>query len=200
MGSTARGIWTTRWLRWGCRARTSTWCWRTHLHFDHMGGATVRDGNGVRPRFERARYLLRAAEWEDATHPHERNRASYVQDDFVPLVDRGVVDFVNEDAIVRPGVRVQRTGGHTAHHQIVFLESEGRTAVFAADLVPTVAHIQDAWIMGYDLFPMETLEVKRRVLQEAIEGEHLVFFEHDPHVAAGYVRESGGRRFVEKVL
>ena len=90
-------------------------------------------------------------------------------------------------------------------HEVVQLRDDLKArelslAVFAADLVPTVAHIQDAWIMGYDLFPMETLEVKRRVLQEAIEGEHLVFFEHDPHVAAGYVRESGGRRFVEKVL
>jgi methylmalonyl-CoA epimerase len=172
----------------------------THLHFDHFGGATMRDGQSLRPRFRNARYVIRAAEWEDATHPHERNRASYLQDDFVPLKDAGVVDFFDGDPVVKPGVRVVRTGGHTGQHQIVFLESEGRTAVFTADLIPTTAHIQDPWIMGYDLFPLETLAVKKRFIREAIEHEYLVFFEHDPVVVAGYIREKDRRRYVEAVL
>jgi methylmalonyl-CoA epimerase len=179
----------------------------THLHFDHFGGATSRNPStspGARgalvPRFAGARYLIRSAEWDDATHPHERNRASYLPDDFVPLKDAGVVDFYEDDGVIRPGVRVERTGGHTGQHQIVYLESAGRTAVFAADLIPTTAHIQDAWIMGYDLFPMQTLAVKKRVIREAIDHQHLVFFEHDPSVAAGYIRERGGRRHVDQVL
>src|SRR5919106_4383334 len=131
----------------------------THLHFDHFGGATRRDDDGVvRPRFPRATYFIRRAEWDDATHPHERNRASYLQDDFVPLDKAGVVGFYDADQEIQPGVRVVRTGGHTGQHQIVFLESEGKTAVFTADLIPTTAHIHDAWIMAYDLFPMETLQ------------------------------------------
>ena len=173
----------------------------THLHFDHFGGATARGDDGVvRPRFPGATYLIRRAEWEDATHPHERNRASYLQDDFVPLGPAGVVSYYDADRVIQPGVRVVRTGGHTGQHQIVYLESGGRTAVFTADLIPTTAHIQDAWIMGYDLFPMETLQVKKRFIREAIEREHLIFFEHDPMVAAGYIREKDGRRFVEQVL
>ena len=172
----------------------------THLHFDHFGGATTRDGAAIVPRFGNARYLIRAAEWEDATHPHERNRASYLPDDFVPLKDAGVIDFYPGDGVIRPGVRVERTGGHTGQHQIVYVESGGKTAVFMADLIPTTAHIQDPWIMGYDLFPMETLAVKKRVIREAIDREHLVFFEHDPLVAAGYIRERDGRRYVEQVL
>ena len=172
----------------------------THLHFDHFGGATARVGSALVPRFPRARYLIRAAEWEDATHPHERNRASYLQDDFVPLKAAGVVDFYDDDSTIRPGVRVERTGGHTGQHQIVYLESGGKTAVFTADLIPTTAHIQDAWIMGYDLFPMQTLAVKKRVIREAIDHEHLIFFEHDPAIAAGYIREKDGRRHVEQVL
>ena len=171
----------------------------THLHFDHFGGATRRTGNGMVPAFGRARYLIRAAEWHDATHPHERNRASYLHEDFVPLRDAGVVDFFEHDQEVRPGIRVVRTGGHTGQHQIVFLESEGRTAVFTADLLPTTAHIRDPWIMGYDLFPMETLAFKRRFIREAIDREYLIFFEHDPLVAAGYIREKAGRRYVEPV-
>jgi methylmalonyl-CoA epimerase len=173
----------------------------THLHFDHFGGATRRNDRGtVEPAFPNARFVIRAAEWEDATHPHERNRASYLQDDFVPLRDAGVVDFHQGDDVIRPGVRVERTGGHTGQHQIVYIESQGRTAVFTADLIPTTAHLPDAWVMGYDLFPMETLAFKRRFIREAIDREYLIVFEHDPHVAAGYIREdASGRRFVEPV-
>ncbi|MGH9255690.1 MAG: methylmalonyl-CoA epimerase [Vicinamibacterales bacterium] len=173
----------------------------THLHFDHFGGATKRDDGGrIVPRFARARYVIRTAEWHDATHPHERNRASYLQEDFVPLKEAGVVEFFETDQVIRPGVRVERTGGHTGQHQIVFIESAGKTAVFTADLIPNTAHIRDAWIMGYDLFPMETLAFKRQFIREAIEREYLIFFEHDPIVAAGYIREKDGRRYVEQVL
>jgi methylmalonyl-CoA epimerase len=172
----------------------------THLHFDHFGGATKRVGERLVPRFSRARYLIRSDEWEDATHPHERNRASYLEDDFVPLEAAGVVDFREADGEVRPGIRTVRTGGHCAQHQIVFIESGGHTAVFTADLIPTTAHLRDAWIMGYDLFPMETLAFKKRFIREAIEREYLIFFEHDPVVAAGYIRQANGRRYVEQVL
>ncbi len=172
----------------------------THLHFDHAGGFTERGPSGaLRPAFPRARYVIHRAEWGDATHPHERNRASYLAENFVPLLDAGVVDFLEADAVVMPGVRVVRTGGHTMHHQIVFVESGGRTAVFAADLVPTAAHIDEPWIMGYDLYPMDTLAFKRTFIREAIDREYLIFFEHDPAIAAGYIRERGGRRFVEPV-
>jgi len=173
----------------------------THLHWDHFGGATARQPDGtLAPRFRRARYIIRAAEWHDATHTHDRNRASYMPDDFMPLQEAGVVEFFEDDRTIRPGVRVVRTGGHTGQHQIVFIESGGRTAVFVADLIPTTAHIRDAWIMGYDLFPMETLAFKQRFIREAIAREYLIFFEHDPRVAAGYVRERDGRRYVEQVL
>jgi methylmalonyl-CoA epimerase len=172
----------------------------THLHFDHFGGATARGTGGLRPRFPRARYLIRAAEWEEATHPHERSRASYLPDDFVPLKAAGVVDVFDEDCAIKPCVRVVRTGGHCREHQIVFLESSGKTAVFTADLIPTTAHIRDAWIMGYDLYPMETLAFKKRFIRDAIDREYLIFFEHDPLVAAGYIREAQGRRYVEQVL
>jgi len=169
----------------------------THLHFDHVGGATRAAGARVEPVFPNARHLVRRAEWHDATHPHERNRASYRREDFEPLLTAGLVDFFDDDQEVRPGVRVVRTGGHTGQHQVVFIESEGETAVFAADLLPTIAHVDAAWIMGYDLFPVETLEVKRRLVREAIDREWIVLFEHDPQVAAGRIREHDGRRVVE---
>ena len=96
-----------------------------------------------------------------------------------------------------PGVRVRWTGGHARSHQVVMIESGGRTAVFTADMIPTIAHIDEPWIMGYDLYPMETLAFKRAFVREAIEREYLIFFEHDPKVAAGYIREKDGRKYVE---
>jgi glyoxylase-like metal-dependent hydrolase (beta-lactamase superfamily II) len=171
----------------------------SHLHFDHAGGFTSRDASGaVRPTFGRARYFVHRGEWEDATHPHERNRASYLPENFVPLQDAGVLEFYDDDETVAPGVRVRRSGGHTRWHQIVYLESRGRTAVFAADLIPTTAHVDVPWIMGYDLYPMETLAFKRAFVREAIEREYLIVFEHDPEVEAGYLREKNGRIIVER--
>jgi len=172
----------------------------SHLHFDHAGGFTIRDATGkLVPRFPRAQYVARTGEWEDATHPHERNRASYLPENFVPLKDAGVLDLVAGDETIAPGIRVVRTGGHTMHHQIVMLESGGRTAVFAADLLPTTAHVDEPWIMAYDLYPMDTLAFKRTFIREAIDREYLIFFEHDPAIVAGYIREKDGRKYVEPV-
>ena len=172
-----------------------------HLHFDHAGGFTALDASGaVVPRFPNARYVISRGEWDDATHPHERNRASYLAENYVPLEKAGVVDFIEGDVEVMPGVRVRRTGGHTRFHHVVYVESGGRTAVFTADLMPTTAHVDLPWIMAYDLYPMETLEFKRAFLEEAIEREYLVFFEHDPNVAAGYIRRKDKRVYVEAVL
>jgi glyoxylase-like metal-dependent hydrolase (beta-lactamase superfamily II) len=169
----------------------------THLHFDHAGGFTERDPSGrVRPRFPRARYVVRRGEWEDATHPNERTRASYLAHNFVPLADAGVLDLVDDDQTIMPGVKVRRTGGHTMHHQIVLLESGGKAAAFVADLIPTIAHLPDPWIMGYDLHPLDTLAAKHAFVEEATERGLLVFFEHDPSIAAGYIQEENGKRRV----
>ena len=172
----------------------------THLHFDHAGGFTERIADGtVKPRFPRAQYVVRRGEFEDAMHPNERTRGSYFLENYQPLADHHVLQLVDEDTSVMPGVRVRRTGGHTMHHQIVMIESGGKTAVFAADLLPTAAHLPEVWVMGYDLFPLETLTFKRAFLREAVEREYLILFEHDPDIAAGYIREKDGKRFVEKV-
>jgi methylmalonyl-CoA epimerase len=169
----------------------------THLHFDHAGGFTTRDASGrVRPRFPRARYVVRRGEWDDATHPHERNRASYRPDNYVPLAEAGVLDLVDGDQTIMPGVRVHRTGGHNMHHQMVWMESAGRRAAFVGDLIPTTAHLPDPWIMGFDLYPMDTLAAKKAFVREALERRDLVYFEHDPFVAAGYITEDNGKRHV----
>jgi glyoxylase-like metal-dependent hydrolase (beta-lactamase superfamily II) len=171
----------------------------SHLHFDHAGGFTRRDAAGrIRPTFPRAQYIVRRGEWEDAAHPPERNRATYLTDNYVPLADAGVLQLVDDDATIMPGVRVRRTGGHCMHHQIALIESKGRTAAFVADLMPTTAHVPDTWIMGFDLYPMDTLAAKTQFVKEAIEKETLVFFYHDPVITAGYIREQNGKRTVQQ--
>lgn len=173
----------------------------SHLHFDHVGGFTaLAKGGTIVPRFPKAKYIATRAEWEDATHPHERNRASYLQENFVPLKDAGVLTLVDDGAEIMPGVTYRKSGGHTPNHQVVMIESGGRTAVFTADMYPTTVHIPDPWLMGYDLYPMDTLAFKRAFAREAIARDYLLFFEHEPSMAAGYLREKDGKRSVERVI
>jgi glyoxylase-like metal-dependent hydrolase (beta-lactamase superfamily II) len=152
----------------------------THLHFDHAGGDTEIGPDGkIGPTFARARYFIQKEEWEDANHPHERNQASYLEENFAPLDRPGVLELVSGDYEIEPGLKVRRSGGHTRGHQCVMIESEGQTAVFMGDLIPTRAHVPLPYIMGYDLFPVDTLEAKRGMLKEAADRNWTVFFQHD---------------------
>ena len=172
----------------------------THLHWDHAGGFTVREPDGrIRPRFPRARYVVRRGEWEDATHPNARTRGNYLQDDFVPLMSAGVLEMVDDDQTIMPGVKVRRTGGHTAHHQMIMIESNGQRAAFPADLMPTAAHLSPAWIAAVDLFPMETLAAKQAFVDEAAAHRILVFFDHDPFMQAAYIVVQNGRKSFQPV-
>lgn len=169
----------------------------THLHLDHAGGLTRLEGDRAVPRFHNARHVVRRGEWEDATHPHARSRASYIARDFLPLAEAGLVDFVEHDGEVLPGIELWRTGGHTRHHQVVRISSGGRTALYLADLIPTVAHLDPAWVMGYDLYPVESLAARLHWLAEAERGEYVIFFEHDPALTAGILRRDAGRLRVD---
>ena len=163
----------------------------THLHFDHAGGNTRAEGRRVVPAFPRARYVVQRGEWDDATHPHERSRASYRADDFVPVAEAGQLDLIDGEAEVAPGVRAVRVGGHTTHHQMVVVESGGETLVVPTDLLPTASHLPLPFVMGYDLFPVATLEAKRKLLDAAVEGGWRILFYHDPRTPVGRVRRDG---------
>ena len=163
----------------------------THLHFDHAGGNTRVEGGRVVPAFPRARYVAQRGEWDDATHPHERSRASYRADDFVPVAEAGQLDLIDGEAEVAPGVRAVRVGGHTTHHQMVVVESGGETLVVPTDLLPTASHLPLPFVMGYDLFPVATLEAKRKLLDAAVEGGWRILFYHDPCTPVGRVRRDG---------
>jgi glyoxylase-like metal-dependent hydrolase (beta-lactamase superfamily II) len=169
----------------------------THLHFDHAGGNTRRADDRLVPTFPRARYVVQLGEWEDATRPHERSRASYREENFVPLAESRSLDTVQGEVEVAPGVRVVPVGGHTAYHQMVVVEGGGRTLVVPTDLVPTASHVPLAYIMGFDLFPLGTLEAKRRLLGRAAAEDWLVLFYHDPRMPLGHVRRTKDRLVAE---
>jgi glyoxylase-like metal-dependent hydrolase (beta-lactamase superfamily II) len=165
----------------------------THLHFDHAGGNTVwRSGQAV-PTFPRARYVVQRGEWQDATHAHERNRASYREENFRPLEASGQLDLVEGEAEIAKGVRVVPVGGHTAHHQMVVITGGGRTLAVPTDLLPTTSHLPLPFVMSYDLFPVATLEAKRVFLTRAAEEHWDVLFYHDARTPLGRVQRAQDR-------
>jgi glyoxylase-like metal-dependent hydrolase (beta-lactamase superfamily II) len=165
----------------------------THLHFDHAGGNTRLEGGMPVPTFPRARYLVQKGEWDDATRPRERSRASYREVDIAPLAEAGQVDLLTGDVEVAPGVRVVRVGGHTAHHQIVVVEGGGSALFIPTDLLPTTSHLPLPFVMSYDLYPVATLEAKRELLTKAAESDSWLLFYHDRETPLGRVRREGDR-------
>jgi Zn-dependent hydrolases, including glyoxylases len=163
----------------------------SHLHFDHAGGNTIKDASGTRPAFPNARYVMQRGEYEYATHTNERTAASYFRHNFVPLAEAGLVDFIEGEGDIVKGIRAIPTPGHTPHHQGLLIESDGEKAFFIADLAPTVSHLPLAWIMGYDVEPLVTLETKRRILARALEEDWLVVFEHDANWAWAKIEHDG---------
>jgi len=171
----------------------------THLHFDHCGGNTLwKNGHAV-PSFPNATFLINAQEYEDANNSNERTRASYFRHNWAPLEENGQIRQVTGDLDVAPGVTIVQTPGHTLGHQSVKISSNGLTLFYFGDLCPTSAHVPIAWIMSYDLFPLTTLETRKRIYSQAIEEKWLLFFEHDPEQAAGYLKEEDGKYLLEAV-
>ena len=151
------------------------------------------------PAFPRATYVVQRRQWEEANAPHERNRASYRAEDFAPLAESGQLRLVDGDAEVAPGVWVHEVGGHAVGMQLVRVESRGETFLHLADLVPTRHHADYPWIMGYDLFPVETLMRKKEWLPRAAEGGWIVGLVHDPETSFGRITMPQGRPIFEEL-
>ncbi|HEV2176409.1 MAG TPA: MBL fold metallo-hydrolase [Terriglobia bacterium] len=163
----------------------------THLHFDHCGWNTRREGAKTVSTFPRARYFIQRGEWEHALAPTERDRASYMEEFFQPA--EAQTEFLNGDQEIAPGVRVEVLPGHTRNLQGVWIESDGERALFISDLVPTRAHVAYPWIMGFDLYPLDTLATKKRLLPQLVEQDVLVVFPHDAGTAWGKLAKHDGK-------
>ena len=162
------------------------WVILTHLHFDHAGGATRHDEQGpLRLMFPRARHVVQRAEWDDAVSGYPELAGAYFPDDFAPLERAGLLELIDGDAEVVPGVTTQLTGGHTRGHQIVRLESGDDSAVCLADMCPMTAHLRTFWTMAYDQFPLAVRRKKPAILNDIVDNHRLAIFSHDPRITAG---------------
>jgi glyoxylase-like metal-dependent hydrolase (beta-lactamase superfamily II) len=164
----------------------------SHLHFDHAGGNTVKQANGtIAPAFPKARYVMQKGELDWATHTNERTAASYFPPNWDPVKATGQLELIDGDKEIITGIHSVKTPGHTPHHQGLLIESAGERAFYIADLVPTASHLPLAWIMGYDVEPLVTLETKRRILKRAMDENWLVVFEHDAKTAWSQIQNDG---------
>jgi glyoxylase-like metal-dependent hydrolase (beta-lactamase superfamily II) len=172
----------------------------THLHFDHAGGNTKLDESGKAiPSFPNARYFISQAEYEHAEAPSERDRASYFADNWQPVKESGQLDLQGGDYEIVPGLRMETHAGHNRSMQCARLEANSRTLFAFADLVPTRAHVPFAWVMGYDLYPVETVEAKKKLIPQAATEDWTCLFYHDPAEALGHIVEQEGKYQVQPV-
>lgn len=162
----------------------------THLHFDHCGGNTIPqlpDKTKFVPTFPKAKYVIQKDEWENATNPTERTRASYRPENILPLKEYGLLQLVDGEKEIVPGVKVKPTGGHTRGHQVILFNSEGKKGIYWSDLIPTTAHIDLPYIMSYDLYPEETMNEKKGLIEQAISEHWICFWEHDAKINCAYL-------------
>jgi glyoxylase-like metal-dependent hydrolase (beta-lactamase superfamily II) len=164
----------------------------THLHFDHCGGSIVREGDTLKPAFKNARFWSNEEHWEWATKPNDRERASFLKENILPIQESGQLHYVELPNVdwradqplpaqnFSENISVRFAEGHTAGMMLPQIQYRGKTIVFMADLLPSAGHIPIPYVMAYDMFPLTTLQEKKSFLTEAAEKEYVLFFEHDP--------------------
>jgi len=153
----------------------------THLHFDHCGGSIIREGEKLKPAFENATYWSNDKHWEWAIHPNDREKASFLKENILPIQESGQLKFVaTEDGVdFSENMKVRFAYGHTDAMMLPQIEYKGRTIVYMADLLPSTAHIPLPYVMAYDMFPLQTLKEKKAFLEEAVANDYILYFEHD---------------------
>ena len=153
----------------------------THLHFDHCGGSVKKDGDKLITAFPNATYWSDSRHWEWATHPNDREKASFLKENIMPIEESGQLKFTDQHAADLPNeIKIRHAFGHTEAMMLPEVEYKGKKLVFMADLIPAAAHIPVPYVMAYDMFPMKTLTEKKSFLEEACDKEMILFFEHDP--------------------
>lgn len=172
----------------------------THLHFDHCGWNTVIRGERAVATFPKAKYYVQEGEWQHGRRQLERDRISYISDNYDPLIENGQMHMLHGDQEIVPGISVKIFPGHTAQMQAVIIKSGGRTACYISDLIPTRAHIDLTWGMSFDLFPLQTIESKKRYYAESIPQKWLTVFTHDPHEPWAYIERDPEGKLVAQPI
>jgi len=167
----------------------------THLRFDHAGGSTMVENGAVVPTFPKARYYVQKAHWDLAKNPSEKDRGSFMKQDYVPLMEHGVLQFVEGELEMFPGIHILVCNGHTNAQQLPRISDGTTSLLFCCDLFPTASHLPLPYVMAYDVRPLTTIEEKKKVLARAYEEQWILFLEHDPDTQAITVK-SGEKGFV----
>jgi glyoxylase-like metal-dependent hydrolase (beta-lactamase superfamily II) len=163
----------------------------THLHFDHVGGATHLDPDGqIRPQFPNANYYVQKKQLEWAQKGFPKDRASYISENFEPLNKSGKLKILEGPQKLMEGIELILSEGHTVAQQMVRISGQNENLIYLADLIPMTAHLNLPWVMAYDLHPVQTIQEKEEILETAIKKEWLLFFEHDPRIHCGQVYKS----------
>ena len=162
----------------------------SHLHFDHAGGSTIIENGVLKPAFPNAKYHVQKSQWENALNPTERDRASYIPQDYLPLKEYGLLNLIEGETELFSQISILVSNGHTPGLQLLKISDGKQTLFYAADLMPCTSHIPLPYIMGFDLNPLITLADKKRILKQAAEENWTIFFEHDPDVIAGKVKKT----------
>ena len=160
----------------------------THLHFDHTGGSTVFNGQEWIPRFKNATYWIGQKEWERATNPNERESGSYYPETFLPILEKGNVEFVNGNKEILKNIFFIEAPGHTPGHRIIKIKDKETTIYYLADLIPTTKHVPLPWIMAYDLEPLRTLKTRKKLYRDFAKKNVKLFFEHDEKPTSGFIQ------------
>jgi glyoxylase-like metal-dependent hydrolase (beta-lactamase superfamily II) len=172
----------------------------SHLHFDHCGWNTVRSGGKLTPTFPKAKYYAQDGEWKHA-HDGQRDTVSYLHENYDPLVESGQMTLLKGSQEIVPGISVEVFPGHTRDMQAIIIRSGGKTACYISDLIPTSAHVEVNWGMGFDLYPLETIESRKRYYSRAIPESWLTMFTHDPNVPWSYLgRDERGKIIAKEAV
>ena len=167
----------------------------THLHFDHCGWNTIREGDRMVPTFPRARYYVQEGEWQHARRQHERDAISYIGENYDPLVASRQMELLRGDQGIVPGISVRVFSGHTNNMQAVLIQSAGKSACYISDLIPTTAHLDLTWVMAFDLDPVQTIESRKQYYGHAIPEKWLTMFTHDPNTPCAYIQQDEKGRY-----
>ena len=171
----------------------------SHLHFDHCGWNTIRHGEKIAATFPKAKYYVQEGEWKHA-HENQRDGVSYITENYDPLVESGQMTLLRGDAQIVPGISVRVYPGHTRAMQAIMVQSGGKTACYISDLIPTSAHLDLNWVMSYDLYPLETIESRKRYYAEAVPQKWLTMFTHDAKLPWAFVvKDEKGKMVVTTV-
>ena len=169
----------------------------SHLHFDHCGWNTVQKNGDSVATFPKAQYYVQEGEWRHA-HERQRDSVSYLEENYDPLVKNGQMRLLDGNRELLPGISVDVYPGHTRDMHAILIRSRGKTACYISDLIPTAAHLPLNWVMAFDLYPLETIESRKRYYSRAIPENWLTIFTHDPHLAWSYLEEDKHGRVVLK--